>query len=288
MSIFARNLERISSRVNRLLGSYGGERFPFYYVCEHPRAGGTWLADMLADYLQIPFPKNSIFPLGCAGVLHNHWAYSDRLQRVAYVYRDGRDVAISTWFYVTKALKNGDAGSRAYIGRRYPYLLGRDVDLDDCARWLPRFIDDWSRRPYGCAIGWGDHVAQWTRNRPNVVPVSYEELKRDTRSALTQVATRLTRSIPDPERIAASVEKFRFERQTGRSAGHEDPSNAKRKGIVGDWRNHFTLEAGRVFHRRFGDTLIAMGYENRSDWWLELPPRDLGDAPLIFDRRVPA
>ena len=39
-----------------------------------------------------------------------------------------------------------------------------------------------------------------------------------------------------------------------------------RKGIVGDWRNHFTEDHRRVFKQVAGDLLIRLGYEKDTDW----------------------
>ena len=39
-----------------------------------------------------------------------------------------------------------------------------------------------------------------------------------------------------------------------------------RKGIVGDWRNHFTEDHRRIFKQVAGDTLIRLGYEKDLDW----------------------
>lgn len=59
----------------------------------------------------------------------------------------------------------------------------------------------------------------------------------------------------------------RFERLTGgRPRGQEDEAAHERKGIVGDWRNYFTEGIKREFKDRYGDLLIATGYEGSSDW----------------------
>ena len=39
-----------------------------------------------------------------------------------------------------------------------------------------------------------------------------------------------------------------------------------RKGIIGDWQNHFTEDHRRVFKRVAGDILIRLGYEKNGDW----------------------
>ena len=47
-----------------------------------------------------------------------------------------------------------------------------------------------------------------------------------------------------------------------------------RKGIVGDWKNYFSREAGEVFDRHCGDVMVRLGYEADRDWWTALPPID--------------
>jgi sulfotransferase 6B1 len=39
-----------------------------------------------------------------------------------------------------------------------------------------------------------------------------------------------------------------------------------RKGIIGDWQNHFTEDHRRVFKQVAGDILIRLGYEKNTDW----------------------
>lgn len=46
----------------------------------------------------------------------------------------------------------------------------------------------------------------------------------------------------------------------GRARGEEDTGSHFRKGIVGDWRNHFTAETSAIFTREAGDVLDLLGY----------------------------
>ncbi len=39
-----------------------------------------------------------------------------------------------------------------------------------------------------------------------------------------------------------------------------------RKGVIGDWRNHFRAEHREIFKAVAGDVLIDLGYERDSDW----------------------
>jgi lipopolysaccharide transport system ATP-binding protein len=71
----------------------------------------------------------------------------------------------------------------------------------------------------------------------------------------------------DRDRLRAAIEGARFERQSGgRKRGHEDVTSHERKGIAGDWKNHFSDELKRDFKQRWGDLLIATGYERDLDW----------------------
>ena len=63
------------------------------------------------------------------------------------------------------------------------------------------------------------------------------------------------------------VEAASFEQLSGgRSKGEEDSSSFYRKGVAGDWRNHFTEEDRRVFKEEAGELLIRLGYERDLDW----------------------
>lgn len=69
------------------------------------------------------------------------------------------------------------------------------------------------------------------------------------------------------EELRRSVEETRFERMSGgRRLGQEDRSSHYRRGIPGDWRNHFTPRVTDAFKARFGDVLIYAGYERNKDW----------------------
>ena len=64
-------------------------------------------------------------------------------------------------------------------------------------------------------------------------------------------------------------------RQTGgRKAGDEDRSSFIRKGVAGDWVNHFTKDTSKLFQELAGDALLALGYEKDPEWWKRL---DVGE-----------
>jgi len=52
--------------------------------------------------------------------------------------------------------------------------------------------------------------------------------------------------------VESVVEHFSFEKLTGRKQGEEDQNHHMRKGIVGDWKNHFTPKVQEFYDEYFG------------------------------------
>ena len=52
----------------------------------------------------------------------------------------------------------------------------------------------------------------------------------------------------------------------GRQPGQEDVKSHYRKGVPGDWRNHFNEEHIALFKQQFNDLLVKLGYETDDAW----------------------
>jgi hypothetical protein len=69
------------------------------------------------------------------------------------------------------------------------------------------------------------------------------------------------------EQLLAIIYEHRFsEFAQGRSRGEEDASSHYRKGLAGDWRNHFTARHVEHFKARYNELLLKTGYEASADW----------------------
>jgi hypothetical protein len=259
---------RTSNRLTHYVSIVCGRAIPMLLVAEHPRSGGTWAAHMLADYFQLPFPKYSRLPIACSAIIHTHLWYSPRLAKAVFVKRDGRDLVVSSYFYLLKRirrlLETGELPYR-YL-RRYPSLDGATADISDCRERLPGFIHDWWSNPFGCRYNWSDYTMSWTTNAPNVVVTQYESLRLDCVAEMSRIISSLVDSPCDMARLAGTIERFSFETQTGRKPGEEDVTSNKRKGQVGDWHNYFSRVAADAFCVRAGQTLIKQGYEVDDSW----------------------
>ncbi len=85
------------------------------------------------------------------------------------------------------------------------------------------------------------------------------------------------RTIP-AERLLGIVYERDFSKMSGgRQKGQVDPTSHYRRGVHGDWINHFSVEHLQVFKERYGDLLLQYGYESDPDW-------DRKYLPIIQDR----
>jgi Sulfotransferase family len=145
------------------------------------------------------------------------------------------------------------------------YRDGRDVVTSD-----KFFIRDYGGKPFDFAEG----VKAWCKdmeahlNHAEQCPVfacSYERLLEDGAPVVRELFEFL--DLPqDPRLIDDLLERSSFRFYAGRDPGKEDRKRFYRKGIAGDWKNHFSDEDRRVFKELAGDMLVRLGYEKNLAW----------------------
>lgn len=69
-----------------------------------------------------------------------------------------------------------------------------------------------------------------------------------------------------PEHLRAVIVANRFQARSGRNPGEENIRSHERKGVAGDWRNHFTDKVAKEFQKHYGELLLATGYEENDRW----------------------
>lgn len=233
--------------------------FPLYVVNEHPKSGGTWVAQMLGRALAVPFPRNR-FPLFKSSMMHGHYLSPWGMKNVVVVWRDGRDVMVS-WYH--HCLFQNERGNTPLVD-----IVRKDLQFDDYENVrenLPQFIEYSFSRQRHPRFSWADFVRQW-HGRSAVTYVRYEDLRQDTTRELQRIVLELTGIQLEYERAAEIAEEFSFSQQAGRQPGVENKRSFMRKGVVGDWHNHFGHEARKMFEELAGDELLLLGYERDSQW----------------------
>lgn len=247
------------------------------YVIGYPKSGNTWLCFLLAYCLNTEYddvdapgvhPTNEYQRCYVKGGL-KHDSYRSQIGQVlkthsiknlpsseptVYLIRDGRDVMVSYYFFRRNYLKRSQIHTpplwKKWL-RKVRGLFGGsrpDAASQDFSTFLRHHT-----------LEWLDHVSTWLARNPTAV-VRYEDLKRNPQATLIQLFDRLEVAV-NPEVIQQALDIFDFKQLSQRKAGEEDSSSFFRKGIVGDWENHFTAEDLKFFQSQATETMRQVGYD---------------------------
>ncbi|MEE9131783.1 MAG: sulfotransferase domain-containing protein [Phycisphaerales bacterium] len=257
-------LRSISHYVTWFVGTRFPEAIPLVFVVGYPKSGTTWACQIVADYLQLPYPRSSLLPIGFPAVVHGHERVWKRYGKGVYVVRDGRDSLVSLYFWLIRGVPDGD---HPHLTSRQRRMLPGLVNKANLGDNIAPFMERQMRRPVSPRVNWADHVRSYFEvDNPNVVLLRYEDLLANESTALAKAMSQLTGEEPNVARAAESLKRYSFRRQSGRDPGQEVRSAFLRKGQAGDWKNHFTHQAAEIFDHYCGDTLIAAGYEADHAW----------------------
>jgi hypothetical protein len=246
------------------------------FIAGLPKSGTTWLEGMIAGfpgYGPVMIPEAVRYELLTGGShdydlpadtfnrfrealavfkLHVHGSssnvallHSARLRYIV-IYRDLRDVAVSYCFYVRKTPWHPEFSiySRISVQEGMAHF-GRTL--------LPQYAE-WIR--------------SWHRHRdPDLgIEIRYEDLLCNTTQWLTQAAIHFGLH-PSEEMVKNIAESNSFKRLSGgRNQGEQRAQSFFRKGIAGDWINHFTPELKKLYKDKIGAFLVELGYEKDVSW----------------------
>jgi hypothetical protein len=109
----------------------------------------------------------------------------------------------------------------------------------------------------------------WDYERSDVLELHMEAVTTDTRNALPRILSFLGLGAGegfDEAFVNQIVEQNDFNVLAGRPPGTEDVRSHYRKGVAGDWVEHFNEEHVAYFKAHYNDLLIKLGYESSPDW----------------------
>jgi hypothetical protein len=188
--------------------------------------------------------------------------------RVIHIIRDGRDQAVSMLHHVWN--RSTDRGG-------VQTLMPGEFERREAYREDPQqlllaggglFTEE---RLRGAARSWNSRVGKTVEDGPallgpNYTEVRYEDLLEHPHEEVERLA-RFLGADASQKAVQQAVGSASFERLSrGRERGQEDPSSFYRKGIAGDWKNHFTERDKEIYKEEAGELLIRLGYETDLDW----------------------
>lgn len=179
-----------------------------------------------------------------------------------YLYRDPRDAAVSAAMYIKYALTDhplhylfsemSDAEAITFI------LSGGILNIDNSGSTCG-YIKHGGIK-YFC-----DSAADWI-NEGYVAAIRYEDFMVNPVSSLTSALQKVNVSV-ESNLIDRVSDRITFSKFTGgREKGVEQKASHFRKGIVGDYRNHFTPLHKAICKLRIGTHLVSFGYEKDFLW----------------------
>ena len=121
---------------------------------------------------------------------------------------------------------------------------------------------------------WFDHVLEWWKHRDaeNILFLKYEDMKKDHRGAVKKIAEFMGYNLGE-EVIDTIVEKSTLQSMRDNPAANPNkverpvpifkPGEEQflRKGIVGDWKNHFTPEQNAEFDAIYAEKMKDSGLD---------------------------
>lgn len=170
-----------------------------------------------------------------------------------HVIRDPRDILVSTYFSHEKThrVNHSEIGRDRDVLRSGDLASGLRFLLDE-STYFGRFIET---------------MENWNFDSPNIHEATYEDLTGNPVAEFTRIFDFL--GIPiEPGQLGKILESNNFQSMKTRWASNhpETHGNHYRRGVAGDWVNHFDAELKDEFKRRHGNLLIKLGYERDLSW----------------------
>lgn len=124
---------------------------------------------------------------------------------------------------------------------------------------------------------WKGTYDSWAVNQndanSNYYVTSYETILNRQETEFAKIVQFLGWRVAEEE-IAKITSDLSFYKRSGRKQGDGNPASHYRKGVSGDWKNHFDQKTGKFFEVLYPNLLIKLGYE-KSDHWYETLNNDL-------------
>lgn len=250
------------------------KRYPYkrriLFVAGLPKSGTTWMNKLLC---MVPgYCSRTIYDPSRSTMLHDvspmtfqllpQYAYSvaklhtrytryncdtifNHVDRFVLMYRDLRDMCVSRYFHVLNEETHRHYQLYRSLPKEDAILHSINIVRKEYVKW----VADWHE------------VAQ--ANPDKILTVRYEDLHGDVIGTMRKVLAFY--EIPYQ---AAWLERMAETQLRNPVALKESlaQGETKRRGIIGEWREHFTQEHKDYFKKIAGPLLTQLGYERDNDW----------------------
>jgi len=240
------------------------EAIPTIIHVTHWKAGSQWIYKILREcaperiveprvgetqFLHWALQPGKIYPTAYVTKQQFDSVRLPRNWRRFVIIRDLRDVLVSAYFSIKL--------SHPIIDPRLAHWRSvlQSSTPEDGMIYL---MDEWLANSARIQLSWVEVGEPLIR---------YEDLLQHDLEILERVLLDECQLSVSRERLREVILSSRFERLAkGRERGQEDIMAHVRKGIAGDWHNHFSDQVKQSFKTRYGGLLVATGYEQDLSW----------------------
>lgn len=241
---------------------------PTVFHITHQKAGSQWVAEVLKycapDRIVLPKDEEAHFRTDSLkrgrvyltvyvskpdfdAVIHATPDFARHPLICFVIIRDLRDALVSAYF----SYKNSHPILAEKHRRRRQML--RRMDQEQGMLYM---MDE-------VLTGYAAIQTSWMNSQ--ALLIRYEEILADEYTLFERMIAYCQIDI-EPRRLHTIITNNSFRMISGRNRGQEDVMSHQRKGIAGDWRNHFTPRIRDRFKQQYGDVLIKTGYEHDDSW----------------------
>ncbi len=192
----------------------------------------------------ITFVNNSKYDALFSQVSNNYKGF--------HVVRDPRDIIISGYFSHLNSHPVNSPWGEKYLIKHRKWL--ENVPMNEG-------LFEEIKQGYDLNL-----MDKWYYNDPDILEIKFEALTQNPYKTFNKIFDHIKINI-GKDHLASIIDEFSFKQLSkGRKRGNEDVNSHYRKGISGDWKNHFNQEHIDLFKEKWGDLLIKLGYETDITW----------------------
>jgi hypothetical protein len=261
-------IQKIINRFNRLF-TLNSSKSPYtpldsdIYLISYPKSGNTWVRFLIGNYISkgemdftnghLIMPDLHFNPEQIENIssiprfIKSHEPYNNKYNKVIYIVRDGRAVAVSYYYFMIKLGQiSKELSFTDYLNTKF---LTGDVPFGD----------------------WQEHVLSWTsQERDSVLVIRYEDMLENIESEFRKILLFCGLPIIESD-LKMAIEKASFEemkknelknKDVLKRLGHDDNSGIPiiREGKSRGWMSNFNEADLDSFNKKYSQLLTNFRY----------------------------